>query len=363
MTQRKRLEGTLASWHPHPKEPQSLVPVVRDAGPADEIADRFFDSAPQLHAPEPPFALEANETHERRVVIESTAVRARRRYLMRYVAGAVSVASLIGLAAIVRLTTARDASAGADGFAHYAVVQGRLERCVRPRGGSRGACRARPRRRASPTMATACRGAAGCRSEAVLRGAPQPSLDRGAAEGASRCGRSCRRGRRPPWKPSPRCPRAAARPPKRWPRRRRHLPPASPRKSRPPSRARRPPQPSRRARRAWRALQGTAGPRSCSRRARSRRGQERIAARSRARALHQIDRGRRTLRLSRPHRRRRVAGSGRPALPGEGGASPRHAAASRRAPTAPSGEREASAGLFFGRRIFLCDSKIRVRSG
>lgn len=115
MTQRKRLEGTLASWHPHPKAPESLVPVVRDAAPVDGIADRFFDSAPQLHTPEPPFAV---ETVEPRVAIDSATVRARRRYLMRYVAGAVSVASLIGLAAIVRLTTARDASA-ADGFASH----------------------------------------------------------------------------------------------------------------------------------------------------------------------------------------------------------------------------------------------------
>jgi hypothetical protein len=110
MTQRKRLEGALADWHPHPKEPGSLAPVVHDGGVADDIADRFFDSAPPPPAPEPPILV---EPAPRRVAIESAAVRARRRYLMRYVAGAVSVAGVIGLAAVVRMTTARDASAAA----------------------------------------------------------------------------------------------------------------------------------------------------------------------------------------------------------------------------------------------------------
>lgn len=113
MTQRKRLEGALADWHPHPKDTKdigSLAPVVRDGGVADDIADRFFDSAPEALPPEPPIPV---EPAPRRVAIESAAVRARRRYLMRYVAGAVSVAAVIGLAAVVRMTTARDASAAA----------------------------------------------------------------------------------------------------------------------------------------------------------------------------------------------------------------------------------------------------------
>jgi tetratricopeptide (TPR) repeat protein len=117
MTQRKRLEGTLADWHPHPKEIGSLAPVVRDGGVADEIADRFFDSAPEALPPEPPLPV---EPAPRRAAIESAAVRARRRYLMRYVAGAVSVAGVIGLAAVVRMTTARDASAA--GFPLHAAA-------------------------------------------------------------------------------------------------------------------------------------------------------------------------------------------------------------------------------------------------
>ena len=86
------------------------MPVVRDAGIPDEIAERFFDSAPTLTTPEPPIAV---EPEPRRVAIDSAAVRARRRYLTRYVAGAVSVAGVIGLAALVRVTLARDASAAA----------------------------------------------------------------------------------------------------------------------------------------------------------------------------------------------------------------------------------------------------------
>ncbi len=111
MTTRKRLEGALADWHPHPKDGHSLVPVVREAGVADDLADRFFESAAELHAPEPPVLAEPSP---RRVAIDSAAVRARRRYLTRYVAGAVSVAGIIGLAAIVRMTTARDANAAAS---------------------------------------------------------------------------------------------------------------------------------------------------------------------------------------------------------------------------------------------------------
>jgi hypothetical protein len=111
MTTRKRLEGALADWHPHPKDGHSLVPVVREAGVADDLADRFFDSAPEPSLPEPPVVAEPSP---RRLAIDSAAVRARRRYLTRYVAGAVSVAGVIGLAAIIRVTTARDASAAAS---------------------------------------------------------------------------------------------------------------------------------------------------------------------------------------------------------------------------------------------------------
>jgi hypothetical protein len=108
MTPRKRLDGELASWHPHPKEsPASLVPVVRDAGTTDDLADRFFDGAPALFTPEPP----AIETAPKRTALELAKVQARRRYLMRYVAGAVGAAALIGLAAVVRVTTARSAIA------------------------------------------------------------------------------------------------------------------------------------------------------------------------------------------------------------------------------------------------------------
>jgi TPR repeat len=124
MTTRKRLEGALADWHPHPKgnhppENNSLVPVVRDAGAPDEIADRFFDSAPALTTPEPPVAV---EPEPRRVAIDSAAVRARRRYLTRYVAGAVSIAGIIGLAALVRVTLARDANAAPPSRATSAIA-------------------------------------------------------------------------------------------------------------------------------------------------------------------------------------------------------------------------------------------------
>jgi tetratricopeptide (TPR) repeat protein len=113
MTQRKRLDGELASWHPHPKEaPPSLAPLVRDASPADDLADRFFDSAPALYVPEPSVAL---DVAPKRTALDAAKVQARRRYLMRYVAGAVGLASLIGLAAVVRATTSREASAS-EGF-------------------------------------------------------------------------------------------------------------------------------------------------------------------------------------------------------------------------------------------------------
>ena len=119
MTTRKRLEGALADWHPHPKDHGSLAPVVRDAGVADEIAERFFQSAPQPPTPEPPMVA---EPAPRQVAIQSAAVRARRRYLMRYVAGAVTVAGIIGLAAVVRVTTARDASAAASPWRAYVAA-------------------------------------------------------------------------------------------------------------------------------------------------------------------------------------------------------------------------------------------------
>ena len=119
MTTRKRLEGALADWHPHPKDHSSLAPVVRDAGVADEIADRFFESAPPPPTPEPPMVA---EPAPRQVAIASAAVRARRRYLMRYVAGAVTVAGIIGLAAVVRVTTARDASAAGSPWRAYVAA-------------------------------------------------------------------------------------------------------------------------------------------------------------------------------------------------------------------------------------------------
>jgi hypothetical protein len=115
MTPRKRLEGALAEWHPHPKSSNnSLVPVVRSAPPGDDIADRFFDSSPQGYTPEPPVAAEAvDPSTERRSLIHSPAARERRRYLMRYVAGAVGVAALIGAGAMVRagVRTMPDANA------------------------------------------------------------------------------------------------------------------------------------------------------------------------------------------------------------------------------------------------------------
>jgi hypothetical protein len=122
MTQRKTLEGALADWHPHPKDHgslASLAPVVRDTGVVDEIADRFFESAPPPPLPEPPIVA---EPAPRQVAIASAAVRARRRYLMRYVAGAVTVAGVIGLAAVVRVTTARDASAAGSPWRASAIA-------------------------------------------------------------------------------------------------------------------------------------------------------------------------------------------------------------------------------------------------
>jgi hypothetical protein len=114
MMPRKKLEGALAEWHPHPKSANSsLIPVVRDAGAADDIADRFFDSTPQGYTPEPPHTAEVEiaGTTPRRAAIHSPAARERRRYLTRYVAGAVGLAAVIGLGAVVRITTAGDASA------------------------------------------------------------------------------------------------------------------------------------------------------------------------------------------------------------------------------------------------------------
>lgn len=114
MMPRKKLEGALAEWHPHPKSANSsLIPVVRDAGAVDDIADRFFDSTPQGYTPEPPpiAEVEVAGTTPRRAAIHSAAARERRRYLTRYVAGAVGLAAVIGLGAVVRITTAGDASA------------------------------------------------------------------------------------------------------------------------------------------------------------------------------------------------------------------------------------------------------------
>ncbi len=110
MPPRKRLEGALADWHPHPKGvvPPSLAPVVRDAAPVDEVADRFFAAPPEVRTPEPLPIVEAGKGD---ASTEPPAVRERRRYLMRYVATAVTVAALIVVAAVVRVTTARGAFA------------------------------------------------------------------------------------------------------------------------------------------------------------------------------------------------------------------------------------------------------------
>jgi tetratricopeptide (TPR) repeat protein len=62
------------------------------------------------------------EPAPRQLAIASAAVRARRRYLMRYVAGAVTVAGIIGLAAVVRVTTARDASAAGSPWRAYVAA-------------------------------------------------------------------------------------------------------------------------------------------------------------------------------------------------------------------------------------------------
>jgi hypothetical protein len=123
MTQRKRLEGALADWHPHPKSAgsslapvvtdpaptdaaSSLAPVVSDPAPTDEVTERFFSDAPELPARGlPPIV----ETGEHEAGPEPHSIRERRRYLMRYVAGAVSLAALIGVGAIVRVTSARGA--------------------------------------------------------------------------------------------------------------------------------------------------------------------------------------------------------------------------------------------------------------
>jgi hypothetical protein len=108
MTQRKRLEGALAEWHPHPKSAaSSLVPVVKDPAPPDEVTERFFADAPEAPTPELPPIVETSEVEA--PPREAPAVLARRRYLMRYVAGAVSLAALIGIGALVRVTSARGA--------------------------------------------------------------------------------------------------------------------------------------------------------------------------------------------------------------------------------------------------------------
>ena len=111
MPPRKRLEGALADWHPHPKDaspPPSLAPMVRDAAPVDEVAERFFADAPDVRTPPPPPAANTDKVRD---AAEPLAIRERRRYLMRYVASAVAVAALIVVAAAVRVTTERGAFA------------------------------------------------------------------------------------------------------------------------------------------------------------------------------------------------------------------------------------------------------------
>jgi hypothetical protein len=116
MTRRKRLEGALAEWHPHPKSANSsLIPVVRDAPAVDEVTDRFFDSTPHGYTPEPLPAAEASDASVRRSLIHSPAARERRRYLMRYVASAVAIAGLIGAGALVRVGVTHVASAATSG--------------------------------------------------------------------------------------------------------------------------------------------------------------------------------------------------------------------------------------------------------
>jgi hypothetical protein len=119
---RKRLEGALAEWHPHPKSANnSLVPVVSSTPAADDLADRFFDSTPQGYAPGPLPAAGASDASDagdvgdatgRRTLIHSPEARERRRYLMRYVVTSVAVAGVIGLGALVRL--------GVSSFTHPA---------------------------------------------------------------------------------------------------------------------------------------------------------------------------------------------------------------------------------------------------
>ena len=130
-TESAAMSATESSWPllkprasiPPSTETESLAPVVRDAVAADEIAEKFFETPPPMPTPEP---LPVMDVSPRRVAIDSAAVRARRRYLTRYVAGAVSVAGVIGLAAIVRVTTARDASAAGDPSRVASVVAASL---------------------------------------------------------------------------------------------------------------------------------------------------------------------------------------------------------------------------------------------
>jgi hypothetical protein len=161
MTQRKTLEGRAASWHPHPKDAParpsnaSLVPVVRPA--ADEMAHPFFDHPPvetagqsdragdprPRQAAEPSPAVDAGadlddlEDDEapasvaRSRALASAPVRARRKYLMRYVAGAVGVAGLIGIAALVRITASPDARAS-EGRDHASAAAVAIEGAALP---------------------------------------------------------------------------------------------------------------------------------------------------------------------------------------------------------------------------------------
>ncbi|HEX3770094.1 MAG TPA: tetratricopeptide repeat protein [Polyangiaceae bacterium] len=83
----------------------------------DEVAERFFDSTPHGYTPEPLPAAEASDgarATERRSLIHSPEARERRRYLTRYVAGAVGLAGLIGAVALVRLGVTHVASAATN---------------------------------------------------------------------------------------------------------------------------------------------------------------------------------------------------------------------------------------------------------
>ncbi len=127
MTQRKRLEGRAADWHPLPKKQAvtSLIPVVTDtASDAPELpGDLAGDGlSPAGLDAEPFFAKRDEETEldepltgearSRRAALLSAPVQARRRYLARYVTGVVAAAGLIGVAALVQAAFASGSGAG-----------------------------------------------------------------------------------------------------------------------------------------------------------------------------------------------------------------------------------------------------------